>query len=205
VAAHCFQYRVKLTADSQLKRTPSLLNISIRIIVPGNPDLTLKSLADRRGANNALTGLNIVIQNVNMAAPAQPTLAADFDGGGSFFVDLCIFGPGQAVSVPPLPWSDSTKNKCTKAYADINKSSLGPNSTYTITQWRDNTTENAINLLTYFKTPGTYNVVVVVDSYNYVTEGDPSAVGEKNNVSKVFTFKVDKTLNQIMVPMARRA
>jgi hypothetical protein len=209
--ARCFQYRARLsTADTFA--TPALLNVSVKIVIPGSPDLSVKSISDRRGAGNAFTGLNVIIQNVNLAAP--PTLAADVEGPGSFYVDMCIFGPGTAaappVATPPtLPLSPQNK-QCSKVFANIDKSAIGANSTYPVTAWYDTGTEQLANIRDYFKTPGVYTVIVAVDSYvddptasprGFVDEGDQ---GEGNNVSQPFTFTVQSTGYGIYLPQARR-
>jgi len=142
------------------------------------------------------TGLNVIIQNVNVLTP--PALAADVDGSGWFFVDLCIYGPNASGPPPTLPLT-STNKQCSKAYAQINKATMGANTTYPVTHWFDSSsaTEQPVELLQFFKQPGTYTVYVAVDSYfdpatspkGYVDEGDLDK-GESNNVSAAFTFPV---------------
>jgi hypothetical protein len=207
VPAHCFQYRATLTSSSDLKQTPSLLNLSIRIFVPGNPDLSVKTLSARRGANNSFTGLNVIIQNVNQISP--PTLAADVEGGGSFYVDLCIYGPNASGAAPTLPLTPSNK-QCSKAFSNVDKSALGPNANYPVTRWYDTATEQPVELISYFQQPGTYTVYVAVDSYvhdstlfpkGFVDEGDQ---GESNNVSAALTFDVQSVGRAIYLAQMRR-
>ena len=206
IAAHCFQYRVTMTSSADLKQTPSLLNVSIRIFVPGNPDLSVKSITDRRSAN-LFTGLNVLIQNVNQISP--PTLAADIDSSGSFYVDLCIYGPNASGPAPTLPLTPADK-QCSKAFANVNKSLLGPDVVYPVTQWFDTTTEKPVELISFFTQPGTYTVYAAVDSYvdnaalhpkGFVDEGDQ---GEGNNVSAPFTFSVAKVGHGIFLAQMRR-
>ncbi len=201
VPAHCFQYRAKLTSSADFLRTPSLLNISIRIFVPGSPDLSVKAISDRRGAHNSFTGLTVTIQNVNLLDP--PTLAADIDSAGSFYVDMCIFGPGTpaappTATPPTLPLTQQNM-QCSKLYSNVDKSAIGPDTTYSVTRWyvTGSNPEQLATLTDYFKVPGVYTVIVAVDSYvddaaanprGYVDEGDQ---GEGNNVSQPFTFTVD--------------
>jgi hypothetical protein len=208
--ARCFQYRAKLTTQDTFA-TPILLNVSVKIIIPGSPDLSVKSISDQR-AGNAFTGLNVLIQNVNLAAP--PTLAADVEGPGSFYVDMCIFGPGTAnappaVTPPTLPLTSQNK-QCSKVYANINKSAIGPDSTYPVSVWYDTATDKLADLHNYFKTPGVYSVVVAVDSYvddaatspkGFVDEGEQ---GEGNNVSQTFTFTVQSVGYGAYLPQMRR-
>jgi hypothetical protein len=207
IAARCFQYRVTMTSSADLKQTPSLLNVSIRIFVPGNPDLSVKSITDRRGAKNLFTGLNVLIQNVNQLSP--PTLAADVEGGGSFYVDMCIYGPNASGAAPTLPLTPANK-QCSKAFANVNKSLLGPNAVYPVTQWYDTATEQPAELISFFQQPGTYTVYVAVDSYvddaavhpkGFIDEGDQ---GEGNNVSAAFTFTVDEVGYGSFLPQVRR-
>jgi hypothetical protein len=202
-ATHCFQYRVKMASSADLKRTPSLLNVSIRIFLPGNPDLSVKTLSDRRGQRNVFTGLNVIIQNVNQLSP--PTLAADVEGGGSFYVDLCIYGPNATGGPPTLPLT-LTNKQCSKAFANVNKTLLGPNAVYSITQWYDTTSEKSVQLISYFQQPGTYTVYAAVDSFvdnatlhprGFVDEGDQA---EANNVSPPLIFTVEKIGYGVFVP-----
>jgi hypothetical protein len=204
LAARCFQYRAKLTT-SDYRITPSLLNLSIKVFIPGNPDLKVLSLSALRGPRNVFTGLSVVIKN--SALPLGPTLATDIDGGGSFFIDLCISTTGTPAQ-PTLPLSPSNK-WCSKAYANMDKSLLGPETTYSITRWFNSATDKPVDLLTLF-TPGTYTVMVAVDSYvsnpaqspkGYVDEG--SQGGENNNVSQAVTFTVDQVGRVIYIPVAR--
>jgi hypothetical protein len=200
VPAHCFQYRAKLTSSSDLKQTPSLLNVSIRIFLPGGPDLKVKSVTDVRGPQNTFSGLSVAIQNDNQLTP--PTLAADIDSGGDFFVDICIFGPDPTSAPPPtLPLSDQNK-QCSKVYASVNKSIMGPGMIYTITHWVDSATDQPKDIITYFQTPGKYTVIAAVDSYGYVDEGDQG--GENNNVSQALTFQVDKVGHFVFLPHIKR-
>jgi hypothetical protein len=207
--ARCFQYRGRLTTQDTFA-TPVLLNVSVKIIIPGSPDLSVKSISDRRGANNSFTGLNVIIQNVNQAAP--PTLAADVEGPGSFYVDMCIFGPSSSAppaTPPTLPLTPQNK-QCSKLYSNIDKSAILPNSTYPVTRWYDTGTDKLANLKDYFTTPGTYTVIVAVDSYvddaavspkGFVDEGEQ---GEGNNVSQAFTFAVQSTGYVVFLAQARR-
>ena len=207
LAARCFQYRAKLsTTDFHV--TPSLLNLSIKIFIPGSPDLIVKPITDRR-SGTLFTGLNVVIQNTNLLAP--PTLAADVDGGGSFYVDLCIFGPGTTAAPPTLPLTPQNK-QCSKIYSQIDKSLLAPNTEYSVTRWFDTTTDQPVELINYFKVVGSYTVIAAVDSYvdnavtspkGYVDEGDLDK-GESNNVSAPFTFSVQAIGHAIFIAQARR-
>jgi hypothetical protein len=212
--ARCFQYRTRLTTQDKFA-TPTLLNVSIKIIIPGSPDLSVKTISDRRGAGNSLTGLNVIIQNVNQLAP--PTLAADVESPGSFYVDMCIFGPGTdtapPIATPPTLPLTLQNMQCSKLYSNIDKSAVGPDSTYPVTRWyvTGSQPERLANLTDSFTEPGVYTVIVAVDSYvddattspkGFVDEGDLDK-GESNNVSKPFTFSVPSTGYGIFIPYAR--
>jgi hypothetical protein len=203
LAARCLQYRAKLLTDNYLV-TPSLLNISITLFIPGSPDLKPKSLTAIRGPANSLAGLDILIQNVNTVEPTLPASFGTANANDSFYVDICIFKPGQAVSIPPLPWVNTT---CSSAFAEILKSSLGAGKSFSVTQWwdikDDKKLKGPVNLTSYFATPGTYKVVFAVDSYNFVPE--TSTGGEGNNISTVYTINVPSGIaSRVMVPLVQR-
>jgi len=208
LAARCFQYRAHLTTAFYTV-TPSLLNVNIDIFVPGNPDLsTSKQPADVRGANNIFLGLNVFIKNVASPPPTLDT-GFDTDNNGSFYIDLCIFGPNPAqgtVVAPPLPWSD-TNHGCSKVFANVPRSVMKAGVTdYLIPNaavlWKDTQTEQPVNLIKYFQQPGSYSVIVAVDSYNNVDEGANG--GEDNNISGPYTFTVDKVGVEVRLPMVKR-
>jgi len=205
LAARCFQYRAKLsTPDFQI--TPSLLNLSIKVFVPGGPDLSVKTLSDRR-SGTLFTGLNVLIQNVNTASP--PTLSADVDGGGSFYVDLCIYGPNATGPAPTLPLTPGNM-QCSKAYSQVDKSAMGPNVAYSVTRWFSTANDQPVELIQFFQQPGSYTVYAAVDSFvdnqvtspkGFVDEGDQ---GEGNNVSAAFTFTVQAVGHGIYLAQMRR-
>lgn len=201
LAARCLQYRAHLLTNNY-KVTPALLNVSITIVVPGNPDLNLKSFSGRYNTNTqAFLGLNVVIQNVNIANPNQ-TLPANFEQGGSFFVDLCIYGPNPSSwPAPTLPMSDAN-HQCSKVFADLNKNLFPAKAAYLIPDaaWKDTLTEQPVDIKKYFKDPGTYKVIVATDSYDLIGEG---ASGEGNNVSVAQTVTVTSLGWQVLIPIAR--
>ena len=202
LAARCFQYRANLATDNYLV-TPSLLNMSIDVFVPGNPDINFPTNGITPLKNGTtLTGVKVVIQNVNKF---EPTLAADLDLSGSFFVDMCIFGPGEAVVKPTIPFTNQNM-QCSDAYADINRSLMSANATYNITKWlasKGTNHDQPVDILSFFKTPGTYSIIVVADSYNNVYEGEANK-GESNNISQTITFNLSKTGYIAYVPLVKR-
>jgi hypothetical protein len=201
VSARCFQYRAHLSTAAALS-TPLLLNVSVMITVPGGPDLKLASLTAQRGLNNTFLGLSVVIKNENLVDP--PTLSADAEKKGSFYVDLCIFGPGFTPAPPILPLPNPPTGTCSTVYANVNRTLLGAGVSYTIPQWRDSTTNQVVNLTNYFKTPGRYNVIAAIDSFNNVNEGESTSTKETNNVSQAFPFDVAKTGWQLSLPMLHK-
>jgi len=198
-AARCFQYRAHLTTADALA-TPLLLNVSVMVEVPGSPDLKLASLTAQRGLNNIFLGLNVVIENKNLIEP--PTLAADAEKKGSFYVDLCIFKPGVTPVKPTLPLPNPPTNTCSTVYANVNRIFLPANDSYVIPQWKDTKTNQIVSLTKYFTTPGTYNVIVVIDSLNNVNEGNKG--GESNNVPNAIPITVNKVGFQLSVPLLSR-
>ena len=116
LSARCFQYRAKLVTDNYLV-TPSLLNVSIDIVIPGNPDLKFKTISPIL-SGSTLSGINVVIQNQNTF---EQTLPADTEARGSFFVDMCIFAPGETVVIPTIPLTNQNM-QCSDAYANVNRS-----------------------------------------------------------------------------------
>lgn len=200
LAARCFQYRVYLKTDSY-RITPSLLNLSIDVVVPGSPDLKFKNVGALKGSGDIFLGLDILIENVNTF---EQTLAADVEQRGSFFVDVCIFGPGEQVSKLELPLTND-KQQCSDAYADINRSIMGVNAVYPVKRWLASTGLNSnksVDILSFFKTPGTYTIIASVDSYNNINEG--TLGGEDNNVSQTVTFNVGKVGYALSLPITRR-
>jgi hypothetical protein len=186
--ARCFQFRAKLSnGQAGLLTSPSLLRVSIRVNIPGFPDLKVLKLEQRRDAQQHFVGLNVQIQNHNTVEDTQP---ADAEAGGSFFVDMFIFGPGQTPVVPTIPFTGTPAGD--KACADIAKGQMNKDAVLTITQWYTATDptchSTSQDILTLFKNPGHYVVYVAVDStcppssYGCVREG--STGGESNNLSQ---------------------
>jgi hypothetical protein len=142
----------------------------------------------------------VVIQNQNTF---EQTLPADTEARGSFFVDMCIFAPGEAVVVPTIPLTNQNM-QCSDAYANVNRSIMVVDKVYGITRWLASTGTNhdqPVNILSFFKTPGTYTIILLVDSYNNVAEGTE---GEKNNISQPISFNVGKIGYAINIPMTRK-
>lgn len=203
LAARCFQYRMRLTTDNYLT-TPSLLNVSVDIFVPGSPDLKVKTLAAQITSDKIMQGLNVVIENRNTF---ETTLAADIDVRGSFFVDVCIIAPNDPNKVVSLVLPLSNANQgCSDIYADINRSQMGAFASYSVTRWFNSVGTNhdqpVSDLLSFFKTPGTYKVIAAVDSYNNVNEG--TLGGEGNNVTQTITFEVGKVGYRLSLPVVRK-
>jgi hypothetical protein len=204
--ARCFQYRAKLTT-ADLFATPQLLNVSIKVFVPGNPDLWVNDLSESK-VNGTFSGLNISIRN-EVHPPNTETITLDVkDGGknpagGSFFAHVYIFGPSDTVTPPgkpPLPIPPPGS----KAYANINYNQMPANTTLPLTQWKNPTTNALVNLVDYFTAPGLYKVYVVVDTGDYIIEGDTG--GEQNNVSTELSVVIpnDIKLYKVALPVVVR-
>jgi hypothetical protein len=166
-AARCFQYRAKLSNSAVgLLTSPSLLNVSIRVQIPGFPDLRVLTLKAEQDTEQRLTGLNVDIWN-HSDRVGEPTQPADAEEpGGSFFVDLFIFGPGETDNPPEIPFATIPPGD--KACVDIPKSQMGVDAILTITQWytaTDSTCHTVPqDILRFFTRPGKYIVYVAVDT-----------------------------------------
>ena len=191
--ATCFQYRAKLTSGSATvgaQETPSLLNLGIKIILPGSPDLKVARANVLPGKTNpaAFGGLDIAITNKNEAEETQP---ASIEGGGSFFVDLLVFEPGETPNLSPaLPLSGADEAR-SKAYANVSKDLLSPNATVPIRNWCDSAVDGCqpYDITKLITKVGTYTFVVVVDGAGgpapYVLVRETSPGGESNNIQTV--------------------
>ncbi|MCG8351906.1 MAG: hypothetical protein MI924_29420, partial [Chloroflexales bacterium] len=195
-SSSCLQYRARFVTSNQ-QTSPVLLNVSIKKFLPGGPDLkpVVKNpvVTELDGAGK-LTDLKVTFINENQFEP--PTQPVDFarpGKDGSFFVDLCISAPNGTITPPPS--KDGKDPACSKVYANIDKSAVPIEKPYTIPDsvWLDHNTNQSINPLSYFTTPGTYQVVVVIDAQKHVQEGDGRA--SQNNVSKVVSFTVTGSTN----------
>jgi hypothetical protein len=203
---HCFQYRARLVNGSSgiQTATPSLLNVSIQVIIPGSPDLKVQTLTEARNTNDQFTGLNVeLINQYTDTTPNKeyPTQSADVDQkGGSFFVDLLVFKPGETPVAPTPPWTTNPTGN--KACAVVPKSQMPVDARLLVTRWyalADGSCEKTpVDILTLFSDPGKYTVYVVVDSFDCLTtdtmlgcveESSPTA--ETNNV-KVLEVTIDE-------------
>jgi len=186
VVANCFQYRARLSsAGAPATLTPSLLNVSIVVEVPGTPDIQVQTLKADTDAENHYFGLTVVIQNHSDTPPTQP---ANIDGGGSFFVDLFVFGPGKTVVPPTIPVGTNAPGDV--GCAQISKNALPAEASINITQWMDaGQCTTPVDISEQFTQPGHYVVFVAVDTgcatspYECVNEGTTG--GEDNNIKRV--------------------
>lgn len=195
VEARCFQYRARLsTGAANLDVTPSLLNMSIQIFIPGSPDLKVTRLEGLTNRSNQFTGLDITIQNEYTGPADEPTLAADAEGPGQFFVDMFIFGPGETPQTPQLPIDRFPSGPSSNAYTRVDKSLMGVGASLSLTNYTwclssgEPTSCTQVDPLSLFPIAGTYTVIVGVDSFGCTEVGcvNESAEGaEANNVSQV--------------------
>jgi len=101
---------------------------------------------------------------------------------------------------------------CDKAYANVDKSFMGANTSFSVTRWYSQANNQPVDILTLFSSPGNYTVVVAVDAYaqegaalfpkGYVDEGNNG--GENNNVSQPVTFTVKKVGHITFLPNMRK-
>jgi hypothetical protein len=201
---HCFQYRARLSNGSTgiAVATPALLNVSIKVVIPGSPDLKVDKLPDARNLAGKFTGLSIELLNhyddttPDNRYPTQPANIESSQPNDSFFVDLFVFGPGETVvaPTPPIP-SNATGNK---ACATVAKSLMTVDAKLPLTQWYDlsdptcSSSAKIKDILPLFTTPGHYVVFVVVDSYDCSSTdavvgcvGETSPGAEGNNVKRL--------------------
>lgn len=205
IIAKCFQYKAVLfsgaTSGSSIPNvTPTLLNLGIIVRVPGSPDLKVKSTANDPNAFTALynqkkqfVGFSVKLINHNdqTTAPDNVTQDAAAENGGTFFVNLYIFKPGETPVAPTLPPTGSSPEPT--ACVQIDKSFLPANGEYSIPVWYvsdDSCDKTVYDFRSVFTTSGTYKVYVAVDTdcfgngndYGCVNEKD-ALNGETNNVS----------------------
>jgi hypothetical protein len=203
--ANCFQYRAKLTsAGAPAAQTPSLLNVSIVVNVPGNPDIRVQTLRAERDTQNNFNGLTVVLQNHSDTPPTQP---ANIEGGGSFYVDLFIFAPGETVVPPTLPVPLNAPGD--RGCIEISKNAMPAEATVPIIQWRDVAScKSPTNILQYFNKAGHYVVYVAIDTqcsgspFQCLNEG---TAGEANNIQRIeFDLPSNAVRYPVRFPIVRR-
>ncbi|MFL5800234.1 MAG: hypothetical protein ACJ8CR_00525, partial [Roseiflexaceae bacterium] len=216
---HCFQYRARLVngTGGVKKTTPLLLNLSIQVIIPGSPDLQVRTLKDTRNAKNQFTGLSVQLlnhYNDTTVDKRYPTQSSDVEQkGGSFFVDLFVFAPGQTPVTPVPPWQTNPPGD--KACAVFPKSQMPAEAQITVQRWYKTTDltcdKTPVDILTLFPQPGTYVVFVVVDSYDCLTSDtiqgcvDESSPGAEGNNVKRLQITIDKVgYPDVYLPVIRR-
>ncbi len=195
--ARCFQYRARLLAATDLSKTPSLLNVTVKIFIPGYADLWVNNFAEKRGDNGrTLTGFDLSIIN-QVQNSSEPTIAVyKVTSGGSFFVDLCIYKPGETPATPPLPWPEPPT--CVKAQAMVSDNTMGVDTVYNVTKnWYDanNKPISLSDMEQFFDRVGIYNLVAAVDTTNHVQEGE-NGEGEGNNTAelRMIVYPADETI-----------
>ncbi|MBC8161126.1 MAG: hypothetical protein H7Z42_07890 [Roseiflexaceae bacterium] len=211
VVARCFQYRARLVGgavDSEglVTATPSLLYLSLKILLPGSPDL--RSDLDKEdikalfNTENKLTGLQLRIRNRNgksdLQAPLfEPTLSANAElRGGTFFVDLFVYPPGETPVKPTIPIPDTSANNV--ACSSVAREAMGPDAVYSLADWYTVAPNTSCDIgarfdllqLVQARGAGEYTVFLVIDST--CGNGDPKGCvdetdakageGEANNV-----------------------
>jgi hypothetical protein len=211
VQATCFQYRAFIDRSSGTT-SPSLLNVSLKKIIPGSVDLKVKEL-DPDVQNGNLGSITVVIENKNEFGDLI-TLPADLETRGGFFVDLCISEPNQPVAIPTLPITVGDGPPCSKAYAEVLRSQMQPNAVVTVTGWKyasgPNIDTPVANLTDLFPSAGTYQLLVVIDGKNFVSEGDSATSQQEQNnvgplpVTEITIVTANPTTPDLYLPMIRR-
>jgi hypothetical protein len=201
---HCFQYRARLSNGSGgiASATPALLNISIKVVIPGSPDLKVSNLQDARNRAGKFTGLTVELLNhyddtsSDHRYPTQPANIESSQPNDSFFVDLFVFGPGETVvtPTPPIPINAPGDKAC----VSVAKALMPVDAKLQITQWYDlsdptcSSPTSKKDILPLFSAPGHYVVFVVADSFDCSSAdtvvgcvGETSPGAEGNNVKRV--------------------
>jgi hypothetical protein len=222
-SASCFQYRALMSTSGNV--TPALLNVSLTVVLPGRPDIRiLRDEADTElftafyNEDDKLAGFDLYFTNENQFEP--PTQPADFaeqvlnQRGGSFFVDMCIFRPGETFVDPVDPYDGDLQ--CADVYTKLDKIDLEPeaivyqsnsywfaSNDVILPQDDDGTVSYAadsqVNILDYFREVGTYQVYVVIDADQPVNRrcevletcvDEGTEGGEGNNISQILSIEV---------------
>lgn len=193
--ARCFQYRAFFTTTDE-NSSPQLKEVSIRIFTPDSPDLKVSKLEPDwvNQSEGKIRGILVDILNKYDPPPGEPqrpTLNADVESAGVFFVDFFVVGPGQnpQVVTPTLPLTSTiyvsgsltfrstlTASSDALSYMGVDKSLLPENATYSIRQWCDAQVEDRcqpVDFASIFQQAGDYTFCVAVDSYV-----QPAAIGE---------------------------
>jgi hypothetical protein len=176
----CFQYRARLTTANNAF-TPSLLNVSLKLEIPGSPDLKVNSLTPQFSTDGrSLLDFTVTIINQNDSEPTIPVFAVN---AGSFYVDLCVFGPDETVQMPTIPFEPN--QQCSDAYTLVSSRTMEAGTTYLLpaTRWYSTVDNQPLNILDLFDTAGDYTVMAIVDSLNYIGEGR-EGTAENNNITQ---------------------
>ena len=210
--ASCFQYRAFINRAGGTA-SPVLLNVSLKKVIPGSPDLRIlanEGLNATVTDSGELTSIKVTIENKNDISP--PTQPADIEARGGFFVDLCISEPNQPLTLPTLPITVGDGPPCSKAYAEVSRSTMTANAEFVVTGWRYSSgpkkNERVADLIGLFEATGTYQLAVVIDPDDLVPEGNgPGSPQELNNISSVLsiTISVIPPKSILRLPMMRKA
>ncbi len=214
LTARYFQFVATLGASNSLT-TPTLDAVQLDVNRSGYPNLRVVPggthfVPDPIAPNSTIVPSVLL---ANKSSAGEPILEADWDGPGSFFVDIYVTPPGQTPRAPVL-------GQTGVAYAEVNKHVMGIDDQYSIppASWRPSACPLApcpqFNWKSVFNTAGTYTVYMMVDStdnattrpFGEVVETDtrvPGTLGESNNVFGPFTLTVQQNQLKIYLPVIR--
>lgn len=191
--ATCFQYRVQIVTDSETV-TPSLLYVVIEKRVAGSPDLKASDFRAISDATGTPTAIFLEILNQNPNGVTQP---ANYRRDGTFLVDICISAANQPVQTPVL----GTGVPCSRVYTTVNRAALPAGGTVEVlwgTWWcsvddpstpdvNEGQTRTYCSPFKYMQTPGIYQLQVVIDDENAVSE---DALLRADNISQTINVQV---------------
>lgn len=217
--ARYFQFVATLTrSNTTTTSSPVLDSVWLDVNRVGFPNIRVDSNAGASITPNPIAPDSTIAPSVtitNEAFDAQtPAIPADWDGGGSFFVDLYVTPPGQTPRAPTL-------GEVGVAYAEVSKAGMQVGAKYAIQGWRPSSCFDpnnpppsgcTVNWHNIFNTKGTYNVYIMVDSmsgpsdFGNVKEADfINTIGETDNVYGPFTVEVSESRGGIFLPLVMRS
>jgi hypothetical protein len=186
IRSRCFQYRARLVRGSTISYTPGLLNVGVKIFIPGEIDVWMvpNGSGPTYDAGQRMIDLKVALTNQNQISPAEPTISAAFppnQPNGQIFVDMQVYYNATTYPTPgnpSIPINEPPPE--TKAFAMVEKGVLGAGALFNITRWcrYGESTCVTVDPLTFFSQPGRYTVLIIVDSTNLLCEGgEPTAGG----------------------------
>ena len=208
-----FQYRALLRTSEPSNRdaTPVLRGpIKVFYTVDGYPNVMVVEASMPVIEAGVEVEPTVILGNQKPITATETLLDADLESEGTFFVDMYVFAPGQPVTIPQ-PNADGTYPLTSAAYAEVNRAQLPADSSFPVSpgSWHFNCGPIGgcppVNWRVIFNQVGTWNVVLVVDTGNNVTEADaPTIDWEADN--NVYQFQVVSNFDggQTYLPILRQ-